>query len=1572
MFITQNFADPEVFKLVRNQTSPKLTLEIDKSGNLNVKGLVPNQWTKFSLVEANLHSVEDFKDAVQSRFASERQSLLPTDKPKTKPETLVQKDLPTMLSEAGIEFKGGTYRFEVNDVKRSFKATKTFQEALQKLKTTDQVKLAIYQRLLAIITKDGSIHTNKHRVAGGNMEKFRASNETLQKEITHLQEKAKKTKTAPSLTPNQILAETKAAASGTPIATPVTAVETTAGESATTTESTPEAPLPMGPEAPSAGEIAKNAIETKNRELLQAELRGYNDQFNKEFDQYLQEAKANYGKGYEIQQREYIKNKVRKHIQQQVNVDADFGKLTERAIQDKFLESKQYKKVETVLISPPFNYNAERVPAVFADILSRGPNDTITLGDVFEATKENLAATANGLVPTEYFNDYVTFGLRLTEESLKEPRSDVYKNMIAYGLAPLRMFIETAKTLDVEVKHEDIYRRPGENSPGLVIMRKMNERRERIEKLYKGQEKLLQGLFKLASYDDQYVADFEHILALLHGGSKDHITMADIDGNTFTVDEGIFKRYNSPVAVIYDLTNEKGLYKLEGGAKKLDEAALKNYVNDAIKLGFLNTFIEDRSRLESGEVKMAEVLNDPKFNQELNNLYIKDFKNISTDQVQAFQAGYLVKQARKFYNQFEAKDANGEKIVAKNPALQGTIDQLVEKGIKKEDVRRLEDMIMSWSTNAQFKEQADGTYALESATLGLPKMKLSDGTSVNLNLTATRSGDALASLTFAINLVDTKNYSSQILTTIGIGGFAAGYDQTARTDYINFNTFVGASWNWGNIVPTAGGRLVLSWNMQEGMKRSVAEAKDATRYKEIWAKWETIPRDDINARFEVIKSLPTIWNEVQPLMEKFDLQPVDVVQMIENCKENITEKALEEYGTFMLITGVGVAMVGAVPMPIVQIKIGSALVSIPNRKELSRVLPQLSNAVTNDKIDRALGELVEQKHVVTMPKLVYGKDGKLLALVKSSEIFTKLQGSLEATNKQLQEAEVSLDRGPDGLLLNVLNDSVNDVQIYAYGVKVLPGKPPRIQGDTSNLVISRERFKMPFERDEYKASVRDIITIRRREDHEAGIDRQWLEANSPNMLQKLMHQDTYEDMGGRGRVATPESTSTGAAEGFGSVELQRRGKALEKRRAALAKFGLRSVDSDAYEKQELNQGQLLERLDIAFEDAGFRKKLQTVIDDPAKLTKLIAEDFEGEINDREMNMAVIHLQNRHFTELARNRNYTAIRKGLKHRIAWSTPIFRKKFEAGLTKLGHANPKEKARALTKKFMSTMYDNLLNKLRSGDFDYTAEENISDIPNGSDFYSSSRRKEGGKWKRALTKTLDYRKLPKPERRLHEFGFLKDTVKEYDPNSSDPDEKLIAQLLLEESSPLPTDAKEFMASHLALIVAHSELGNVLMSEKSDQLVTEIYEDPTKLSNPEHKAAYEEFHALVTEIREHQLANTPFTKTIGDTTVELKPAKIVAGAYSPCGNASFYIEDLGEVTVTKKGQVVAVFNETIDRIDSTPGKLTAHFLAGISVEKVQKPKPTPTPTKPPTQNPPPPTKPPEMQQYNPQPGVDS
>ncbi|MBL4694765.1 hypothetical protein JKY72_05350 [Candidatus Gracilibacteria bacterium] len=1499
--------DPNKIKLLKLIVSESLPLQyiIEKSRETTVK--------KFTINDIDNIGEAEVENNPQVENPRETQEVTGEDKDK-------------LFKEAGIDMSDAiSYKFQITGVERSFKkrATEEFMkkfDTLFKNKKTSRaekvqlVQHAFYARLLSIIKRDGSIDKesksyNKWNVGNGKVgtDEFNKSFDNSNAELIKLV----------SNTPTTRVDRTTVA-QGERRAGQTTAKPTVRPRPEPRTEETPKR---------STGKTRRTARE--NLDTQQTKIR---------HTTYLQEYKT-------LSKKEFTLTK-------------NVGEMYEEKMKNRFLKMNGNKAVINIMKKEPFKLHHTDIPRIFAEIVSEDDNDKVHLKDIFKFMK-GFSTQAQFIVGESLLKDKDKFIEEFQKLADNKNKTADEERKYAY------MFKVLSKSFDLlnaisKLTHGKVAPTDWDKgrSPGTRIQTKMKEQKDFYENLYKNQIPQMKALFKLCSYEQNKQGDWAKIIALLFANNVDQMTMVNIDGKTSTIDRGEFQRYNSPRSAFDDLINTPGMTAPgDKGVEMIQEAPMIKELNRLITLGFLNQYLRENTE-KGNKTNFKGLKKDTIFQKrlKLRLLTSLDADTMSPLSIIAFQAGYLIDRTAKFENQFDRLETKeGENVKPQHPALEKMVKTMIAAGYGKKDITKVQSAVLGGAMT-QVTETSPGKYELTAGGVG-SSIKLSDGSTLNWGFGATKDGEFLGGLALKWDIVKTDGYSLQGVAEIGVNGAALGMGHNAETKYINFSLFIGGNFSFANIIPTVGGSFMLSWNAKAQFERERTSKEEKSQFHKLWNDWKKLPSGSSKSKFESLQKIKPLWDKLRPLQDDFNLTPAHIIKMIDRIKEEITSETLDELASspIPIISSVGIVMVGAVPIPVIGLKIGSAKLNTPNRKEISKLLPLISDRRTFEKALKTV-EAGKTKFHNELPQLVYGRDGEILILEKSRETnltTIKKEPDLKEYNEALKPSRIRLEKDENGnteLIIEKTEDK--DSEIYldpnVIGIRIRKENGKLyLEGDISDLIISRERFKLPFPRDRFKASIRDVIVIRQSSSLKAGNGTMYIQEKSGSMFQKLRAEKNYELQRG-----ASDRAQTNIYEGHARAPLSRIDPTIEKNkdRKTAVKERLLTMNTIKYQdfaEQSLGKDFFIELDDFYTKN---KKAFAAVADNPTKIIQIFAK-AGVKLNDRQASVATMYILDKHFTTLVKKKNAPAIKRGIENRIKWIRPIFKKQFGEILTRIGE-DP-TRAGELTDMIMMNIYDDVLQKLKSGNLESFTNQFAMAVPAGAAFFSGSRTIEKGT-KRAMvmTRTPNSASMSQMPR---VFGFLSDTIETYELDEENPTKRLLAQVLLEAASPTPKEDLDFLTAPLALKLASmsvksksgKELAPLMVGGLENyKLINEIFIDNSKLNSPKHKKAFQYFKELVTGVRNAQLAGKTFERKLSNgAQIKIRmTTEIMSGAYTKCANASFYVRELGsiEVTETIKGLGVrGVYNETIDRIESKQSKIHASAFAGVAVVQAT-PKRTP------------------------------
>ena len=309
---------------------------------------------------------------------------------------------------------------------------------------------------------------------------------------------------------------------------------------------------------------------------------------------------------------------------------------------------------------------------------------------------------------------------------------------------------------------------------------------------------------------------------------------------------------------------------------------------------------------------------------------------------------------------------------------------------------------------------------------------------------------------------------------------------------------------------------------------------------------------------------------------------------------------------------------------------------------------------------------------------------------------------------------------------------------------------------------------------------------------------------------------------------------------------------------------------------------------------------------------------------------------------------------LKSRIEFERGEFTKEFKAVVTRINAQGIKPaittKPEELVDTYMKDIYGDLVAKLstdRNPPFDFRSLS-LTSIPKDAFFVSGTY---DNKRQAELTTMINKTAETNPPELPYGHGFLQSSVKSYDLkalyNNGDIKDKPrydLARVLLEFANGITIkDSKETNASYYERLLREPFAGKFLISQACLHLTSKedyaklikirkaltLNQDITKIegiSAADLDTVMEKFITLVKEVRECQVQGRLFERDSTDGTHVVKiyfwdTAKgagttITAGAYSKCGNPSFFVTEIGKVIIYKKdhihGSTVRIMDESI------------------------------------------------------------
>jgi hypothetical protein len=150
----------------------------------------------------------------------------------------------------------------------------------------------------------------------------------------------------------------------------------------------------------------------------------------------------------------------------------------------------------------------------------------------------------------------------------------------------------------------------------------------------------------------------------------------------------------------------------------------------------------------------------------------------------------------------------------------------------------------------------------------------------------------------------------------------------------------------------------------------------------------------------------------------------------------------------------------------------------------------------------------------------------------------------------------------------------------------------------------------------------------------------------------------------------------------------------------------------------------------------------------------------------------------------------------------------------------------------------------------------------------------------------------------------------------------------ILSQLRPLPAENKEFMRTSLSLETRDQYY--ILKGPDSAIKLMEIYEDPTKLTQPAYKQVFDEFKALVTQLRTSEITGlpVPITTEYGAQLQITMSPEIYGGSLEYCDNPTVVINEHMKIGLAP-GITASALEVTLQRLPAEVRKDMYEFLTG-------------------------------------------
>ncbi|MFC1616454.1 tol-pal system YbgF family protein, partial [Patescibacteria group bacterium] len=764
-------------------------------------------------------------------------------------------------------------------------------------------------------------------------------------------------------------------------------------------------------------------------------------------------------------------------------------------------------RVESLMKQSPFGIRTADVPAKAGNVISTLVGENyFDFDHVYEAMFNENA-------------DVILEEMEDLQEKMNEERMSVSELEAAVAkmdqhFDKVQQTILLAESLrDLRFVEDDTEAQ--EHSPE---QKEANEANEKIEAQ-------LSQLFNFSELEDSGVwDDFLHLVS--GSGDASELTMNREGADADYAYEGYLKANYSPESALALMANDRrnGLYTIENGVTKLDPVAVTKQVNRMIKLGYLQTQMIAGKTAEAGEgidLGQAPLITD------INSA------SFTSEQMQFFQLGFIASQltdAEKNITEAETDIEAAIEAAKNDPANPAISHVLTELSAQNPEVDQYLPQIKEkmLAAGGLMITVENGEPRVSGAGIGT-SFDLGNGVSFQIGGAITEDGGDLGiGLTFKI--YDGENLDISYSEGISLAGFgvAVSAELSDPETLGKINATFGAGMSWAGI-PVIGGSLSIDINRQAMLKVHLDEATEGMDdYKAAWETWKGLRTSQ--EKYDALdQQAPRIKELADHLVTTYDLEPGDVVHVIEQMDDVIRAQAFEDFDYPIGVpSGFGVAVVNGIPIPFIKFSLGSVTAFVPHRKALKEI--QAEQAVVEQgmeiRIQNALKDYEANRyHTVALFEgakngdLIYDQNGEMMALADESSVdFSQIPTtSIDDYNEALAPAEVSLkplENGKTELIIHNL-DRGKDTEMYidpalkALGV-IKDGNRIIIDGNINNLIIDRKRYKLPFKQNEANASIRDIITIRQKSSVQGGRDTKWMMDRGKGKMVRWSDSETME------------------------------------------------------------------------------------------------------------------------------------------------------------------------------------------------------------------------------------------------------------------------------------------------------------------------------------------------------------------------------------------------------------------------------------------------------------------------------
>lgn len=826
-------------------------------------------------------------------------------------------------------------------------------------------------------------------------------------------------------------------------------------------------------------------------------------------------------------------------------------------------------RVNTSLTSPPFNLENPKLTALEMMRTRRRARErfsrrsTINFSDVFNNSQiqESIAQVLAGLDQEEHLknaNTFLNYFQSLDEkgEQRTEDEERIFRSLAEDVLVPILNLLDAMQDLKM---------------PESIPVRDEREMVQIMEESLAQDEenlKTFESLRELCFFTENPASAWRRIMGRMAGATNE-ITMADIDGKTFQIDEGSWRRHTSPEAALNTIINQGSLYTLEDGKKKFNTEHLTSYINERIENGVRQMVSAEVRGQISEDTPQNEV--DELFNRLMAEKYpldeyrISDITNpggITEKQQIAFQLGFLFEREVESQRSVEVlRDKTARDILLSGDA--SPLERELFENLLQEAEENDFEIPPEAALRIRSRLRAFGGFHIHNGELvgvglGVP-MEFNVGDrkfNFALSGVVNLSGDgprAIPSLTFHTTLAEVGKVRFGGAANISLLGAGVGASLRREGERATLSMGIGANWTLQSIVPAVGGGLAIEWD-EQSMRRQHERLSEERREemgmaRENWENWKSLSRAD---KLETVKSTPILWNS---LVSQLDIEdPANLTEDQELIVLAAAEAAYEQatgdifkdvnapliggvnlgamvVASTLMGPGVGTA-IGAIAGT--KIRIGQVEIFVPKRTERARILNEASRLRVETEVQGQLERLEsgEASGEITelTPDLYYRPESELGMGIRTENKEVCLQNiepGIENYNETFRNNGLSVElirHEGNKIELKIHDTSTIDLEVHidpALNLSKSLGLDEGtdslfLLGDIRDLIIEEEIFEFPHRTDKSLSNIRKVITIRNRDSVSGERDRQWITMNEMDFVQRLHREGRYRIESGAG------------------------------------------------------------------------------------------------------------------------------------------------------------------------------------------------------------------------------------------------------------------------------------------------------------------------------------------------------------------------------------------------------------------------------------------------------------------------